>query len=90
MKINIRPEIKSIADDIIAARRDIHQHPELGFDVHRTAGIAAEKLTGLGMDVRTAIGKSGVMGDLICGDGPTIALRADMDALPIQETGEID
>ena len=90
MKINIRPEIKSIADDIIAARRDIHQHPELGFDVHRTAGIAAEKLTGLGMDVRTAIGKTGVVGDLICGDGPTIALRADMDALPIQETGEID
>ncbi len=90
MKINIRSEIKSIADDIIAARRDIHQHPELGFDVHRTAGIAAEKLTGLGMDVRTAIGKTGVVGDLICGDGPTIALRADMDALPIQETGEID
>ena len=90
MSVKIRKDIEQIADEIIATRRDIHKHPELSFDVYRTAGIAAERLTELGMDVQTGIGKTGVVGDLKCGDGPTIALRADMDALPIQETGEID
>lgn len=90
MNINIHKEIENISDEIIATRRDIHKHPELGFDVHRTARIVAEQLSNLGLDVQTGIGKSGVVGDLICGDGPTIALRADMDALPIQETSDID
>jgi len=90
MNINIHKDIEKISDEIISIRRDIHKHPELGFEVHRTAGIVAEKLNNLGMDVKTGIGKTGVVGDLICGDGPTIALRADMDALPIQETGEIE
>ncbi len=87
MHINIRSEIKEISNEIITIRRDIHRHPELGFDVHRTANLVAEKLRELGLRVRTEVGRTGVIGDLICGDGPTIALRADMDALPIQETG---
>jgi len=87
MSIKILDQVRSIEDEIISIRRDIHQHPELGFDVHRTAGIAADQLKKLGMDVQTGIGRTGVVGDLKCGDGPTIALRADMDALPIQETG---
>lgn len=87
MNIKIPKEIKNISDEIIAIRRDIHKHPELGFEVHRTAGIVAERLEELGMDVQTGIGKTGVVGDLKCGDGPTIALRADMDALPLQEIG---
>jgi len=90
MNINIHKDIEKISDEIISIRRDIHKHPELGFEVHRTAGIVAEKLKNLGMDVQTGIGKTGVVGDLICGDGPTIALRADMDALPIQETGDVE
>ncbi len=90
MSVKILDKIKSIESEIISIRRDIHQHPELGFDVHRTAGIVADKLNNLGIDVKTGIGKTGVVGDLKCGDGPTIALRADMDALPIQETGDIE
>ena len=58
MNINIHKEIENISDEIIATRRDIHKHPELGFDVHRTARIVAEQLSNLGLDVQTGIGKS--------------------------------
>ena len=90
MAVKIRPEVAAIADDIIAIRRDIHKYPELGFDEHRTSGLVAEHLKDLGFDVATGIGKTGVIGDLKGNKGgPTIGLRADMDALPIQETGDI-
>ena len=73
-------------NEIVAIRRDIHQHPEIGFDVHRTAGIAADALHALSIPVKTGIGKTGVVGDLeVPGATKRIALRADMDALPIQE-----
>ena len=73
-------------NEIVAIRRDIHQHPEIGFDVHRTAGIAADALHALDIPVKTGIGKTGVVGDLeVPGATKRIALRADMDALPIQE-----
>ena len=86
MKINIRSEVKDIAEEIISIRRDIHKHPELGFEVHRTAELVSKHLNNLGFEVSTGIGKTGVVGDLIGkNDGPTIGLRADMDALPIQE-----
>ena len=76
-------------NDIVAIRRDIHQHPELGFDVERTAGIAADALRALDIPVRTGIGRTGVVGDLeVPGATKRIALRADMDALPIQEQTE--
>ena len=90
MAVNIRPEVEVIADDIIAMRRDIHKYPELGFDEHRTSSLVAEHMKDLDFDVTTGIGKTGVIGDLKGNKGgPTIGLRADMDALPIQETGEI-
>lgn len=90
MKINIRSEVKKISEEIISIRRDIHKHPELGFEVHRTAELVSKHLNNLGFDVSTGIGKTGVIGDLIGNnDGPTIALRADMDALPIQETSNL-
>ena len=77
-------------NDIIAIRRDIHQHPELGFDVERTAGIAADALHALGIPVKTGIGRTGVVGDLeVPGASKRIALRADMDALPIQEMTDV-
>src|SRR3954447_18870381 len=85
------PVINSIADaaeEITAWRRDLHTHPELDYDVHRTAGIVAEKLRQFGCDeVVTGIGRTGVVG-VIKGrqpGGATIGLRADMDALPIME-----
>lgn len=77
-------------NDIVAIRRDIHQHPELRFDVERTAGIAADALNTLGISVKTGIGKTGVVGDLeVSGATKRIALRADMDALPIQEQTDV-
>ncbi len=88
--IKIHPNVQIIEKEIIAIRRDIHQHPELGFDVHRTAGLVAKKMTEYGLTVQTGIGKTGVVGELKGSlPGPTIALRADMDALPMQETGDV-
>ncbi|MBV9774139.1 MAG: amidohydrolase [Gemmatimonadetes bacterium] len=72
---------------LIETRRDLHRHPELGFQEHRTAGIVAERLRAAGYEVRTGIAETGVVGTLRggAGDGPTLLLRADMDALPIVE-----
>ena len=82
----IPDRITAIADELTAIRRDLHEHPELGFQEHRTAGIVAEKLRGWGIEVTTGIGGTGVVG-VIKGNRPgrTIGLRADMDALPIDE-----
>ena len=90
MTIKIRPEIEQLEDEIITTRRDIHSHPELGFQEIRTAALIAERLTEYGIEVQTEIGKTGVVGTLRGGsDGPMIALRADMDALPVQETSAV-
>jgi len=70
--------------------KDIHAHPELSMQENRTAGIAAKHLTENGYDVTTGIGKTGVVGLLRNGDGPTVMLRADMDALPILEDTGLD
>ena len=86
------PIVNRVADlheEITAWRRDIHEHPEIGFDVHRTAGIVADKLRAFGCDeVVPGIGKTGVVG-VIKGrktaSGQVVGLRADMDALPIEE-----
>ncbi len=88
MNINIRKEVEKISNEIIATRRDIHKYPELGFEVHRTAGLVADRLTELGFDVKTGVGKTGIVADLKGSKGLTIALRADMDALPLQEIGD--
>ncbi|WP_343528206.1 M20 aminoacylase family protein [Sphingomonas sp.] len=74
---------------LTALRHDLHAHPELGFHEHRTAGIVAERLRALGLEVTTGIGGTGVVGTLRHGDGPgALGFRADMDALPFQEEGE--
>ena len=90
MAIHIKPEIKALKESIISTRRDIHQHPELAFDEHRTAQLVADRLQSFGMDVQTGVGKTGVVGTLKGkNSGKTIALRADMDALPMQEISDI-
>ena len=90
MKDMIFEQCRHHFNDIVAIRRDIHQYPELGFDVHRTAGIAADALHALGIPVKTGIGRTGVVGDLETpGAAKRIALRADMDALPIQEMTDV-
>jgi hippurate hydrolase len=70
---------------MVAWRRDLHAHPELAFAETRTAELVARELAALGLSVRTGIGRTGVVGTLQRGDGLSIGLRADMDALPIVE-----
>ena len=72
-------------DELAALYRDLHAHPELAFAEHRTAGIVAERLDGLGYQVTTGVGGTGVVGVLSNGTGPTVLLRADMDGLPVLE-----
>jgi len=79
---------QNLADSLVALRRQVHRHPELGFREEQTAALASQKLAELGMAVRTGVGKTGVVGDLGT-TGPCIALRADMDALPIQEENPV-
>ncbi len=77
--------------ELVERRRDLHRHPELGYEELRTAGIVAEELNRLGLEVQTGVGKTGVVGILEgAQDGPTILVRADMDALPIQEENTVD
>ena len=90
MKINIKKEIQKISEHIYSYRRDFHQYPELSFQEYRTAETISKHLESFGIEHRTGVGKTGVVGEIIFGDGPTIALRADMDALPIQEVGDLE
>jgi len=84
--MTVPARIRDFAEDLTAIRRDLHEHPELGFQEHRTAGIVADALRGWGIEVTTGIGGTGVVG-VLRGSRPgrTIGLRADMDALPIDE-----
>ena len=77
-------------DELIRTRRDLHRHPELGMEEHRTAGIVAGRLEAAGYTVTRGVGRTGVVGVLACGEGPCLMLRADMDALPVQEVAGRD
>jgi len=82
----IPERIAALQDEMTAWRRDIHAHPELGFEEHRTAGFVAKKLEEFGIEVHRGVGKTGVVGVLRAGSGKgRVGLRADMDALPIKE-----
>ena len=79
--------LRARAGEFISLRRDIHRHPELAFEEHRTAALVADKLEGWGYAVERGIGGTGVVGTLVRGYGKRrLGLRADMDALPITET----
>jgi len=79
-----------LEDKVIAWRRDIHEHPELSYQETRTAALAADHLRKLGIEVRTGVGVTGVLGILKGGrPGPVVALRADMDALPVEERVDV-
>lgn len=85
-----RAAAAAVANEVLAWRRDIHQHPELGNRETRTSQLVAAHLRALGMQVRTGVGATGVVGILRGGKpGPRIALRADMDALPVTERGDL-
>lgn len=86
--MNIKQPIAAFHDEMTAWRRDFHANPELGFEEVRTSGIVAEKLRSWGIETHANVGRTGVVG-VIHGrtghDGPSVGLRADMDALPIEE-----
>lgn len=86
---HLRALIRAELPELIAIRRDLHRHPELMFEEHRTAGVAARELKALGLEHKTGMARgTGVLGHLPASDGgdrPAVALRADMDALPIRE-----
>lgn len=77
--------MSKVLPDLERLYKDIHSHPELSMQETRTAGIAADRLRESGYQVTTGVGKTGVVGLLRNGEGPTVMLRADMDALPIAE-----
>ncbi|HPT95198.1 MAG TPA: amidohydrolase [Microbacteriaceae bacterium] len=78
----------ALLEDLADVYRDLHAHPELGFAETRTAGIVAARLRTIGFEVTEGVGQTGVVGVLERGTGPTVRLRADMDALPVaEETG---
>ncbi len=81
---------EEVIEKVVAWRRDLHAHPELGNREFRTAGIIAEHLRSLGMEVQTEVAHTGVVGVLRGGfPGPVVALRADMDALPVTELADV-
>src|SRR5262249_47598982 len=79
------PDVRALVPDIVAWRRDFHQHPELAYAETRTAARVVELLSGIGLEVRTGLGGTGVTATTPGPRGPTVMLRADMDGLPIQE-----
>lgn len=81
---------QKLQDELTRIRRDIHTHPELGFQEFRTAALVADTLKELGIEVKTGVGRTGVVGQIGTGEGPTIAIRADMDALPILEKTDVE
>ena len=86
LRAAIAAQAKAIEPKLLALRRDLHAHPELGNQEHRTAAIVAEHLRGLGLQVRTGVARTGIVAILKGGaPGAVVALRADMDALPVKE-----
>jgi amidohydrolase len=87
---SVETSIQSVLPRMIAWRRDLHEHPELSYEEVRTARVVAAHLRSLRMEVRTGVAQTGVVGVLRGGrPGPVIALRADMDALPVTEEGDL-
>ncbi|EJN02384.1 amidohydrolase [Phyllobacterium sp. YR531] len=82
----VQESIERTLGEAVALRHDLHRHPELAYDEHRTSELVADKLRAWGYDVTTGIGGTGVVGKLQNGNGPKkVGIRADMDALPIEE-----
>jgi amidohydrolase len=91
---HLKSDIDELVPDMVAFRRDLHTHPELAYEEVRTSGLVAQRLHSLGLQVQVGVAKTGVVGLLRGGasqpGAKTIAIRADMDALPIHEVNELD
>ena len=78
----------AISEELIEWRRDFHMHPELGFELHRTSKIVADELEKMGYRVKRGVGKTGVVAEIGEG-GKMVAIRADMDGLPVDEANQV-
>lgn len=86
---NTLERAQTLSDELVRLRRQIHRNPELGFREFRTAALVEETLAEIGgIEIKTGVGRTGVVGQIGSGEGPTIAIRADMDALPINEEND--
>lgn len=86
MAVDVRRDVMEMNEELIAVRRDLHMHPEIAFEEHRTAALLAERLKAMGFKVKAGVAKTGIVALLELGSpGKTLMLRADMDALPVQE-----
>jgi len=88
--MQIIPEIEAFREELIALRHDIHAHPELAFKEERTSSLVSEFLDSCGFAVNRGLAKTGVVGTLVRGEGRRVGLRADMDALPMQEENNFE
>ncbi|MGF1480375.1 MAG: M20 family metallopeptidase [Cyanophyceae cyanobacterium] len=86
---HVRAEVQALQSQLVVWRRRLHQRPELGFQEHQTAQFVAEKLQEWGIEHQSGIAKTGITAVICGGPGPVLAIRADMDALPIQEENEV-
>lgn len=82
-------QAQALQDEMVAWRRDIHMHPELGFEETRTANLVVQTLREMGIEAQPGIGRTGVVARIGDSDGPKIGIRADMDALPIDEANDV-
>jgi len=82
-------QAQALQDQLVAWRREIHSYPELGFQEQRTAGLVADNLRAMGIEVQSGVGRTGVIARIGEGGGRVIGIRADMDALPIQEANDV-
>ena len=91
MTLDLSSTYEKVIPSMVALRRDIHSHPELSFEEERTSEIVADGLRELGLEVKTGVGGTGVTGLLRGGSGGrTLLIRADMDALPVEEDNDAD
>lgn len=91
MTVDFKHQAESLRDEMVTRRRELHRHPELAFEEVWTSGVVARELTELGLEVQTGLARTGVVGILEgAHDGPTVLVRADMDALPVTEENTFD
>jgi len=89
MEVELLEAARSAQDWMVAIRRELHMHPELGYDLHETSRLVREKLDELGIPYRFPVAETGIVATLGTGESPCVALRADMDALPIHEEADV-
>src|SRR5690606_13452096 len=88
---DILEQARQLQPKTVATRRDLHMHPEIAFEEHRTMAVVAGRLAELGLEPRSGVGGTGVVAVLDTGKpGPTVLARADMDALPVPEEKDVE